>query len=86
MYPINRWVVILSSCMATSVCLGLSAVAQSLPPPGVTIPPNAPDAVEQTIPKPSESPRTLPGETPTLPPKVKLQTPPTPDSHEVTPP
>ncbi|WP_292864057.1 ShlB/FhaC/HecB family hemolysin secretion/activation protein [Nostoc sp. LPT] len=69
--------------MATSACFALSTVAQS-PPPGVTIPPTAPDAVEQTIPKPSESPRTLPGETPTLPPKVKLQTPPTPDSPEVT--
>ncbi|WP_338421832.1 POTRA domain-containing protein [Nostoc flagelliforme] len=69
--------------MATSACLALSAVAQSPPPPGVTIPPTAPDAVEQTIPKPS-SPRTLPGETPTLPPKIKLQIPPTPDSPEVT--
>ncbi|MEH2083191.1 MAG: ShlB/FhaC/HecB family hemolysin secretion/activation protein [Nostoc sp.] len=69
--------------MATSACLALSAVAQSTLPPGVTIPPTAPDAVEQTIPKPSESPRPLPGETPTLPPKLKLQTPPTPDSPEV---
>lgn len=86
MYPILRWVAISSSCMATSACLALSAVAQSTPPPGVTIPPTAPDAVEQTIPKPSESPRPLPGETPTLPPEPELQTPPTQESPEVTPP
>ncbi len=72
--------------MATSACLALSAVAQSTPPPGVTIPPTAPDAVEQTIPKPSESPRPLPSETPTLPPLPELQTPPTQESPEVTPP
>ena len=70
--------------MATSACLTLSAVAQSTPPPGVTIPPTAPDAVEQTIPKPSESPRPLPGETPSPPPEPELQTPPTQDSPEVT--
>jgi hemolysin activation/secretion protein len=64
--------------------LALSAVAQSTPPPGVTIPPSAPDAVEQTIPKPFESPRLLPGETPSPPPKPELQTPPTQESPEVT--
>jgi hemolysin activation/secretion protein len=72
--------------MATSACLALSAVAQSTAPPGVNIPPTAPDAVEQTIPKPSDSPRPLPGETPTLPPLPELQTPPTQESPEVTPP
>ena len=59
-------------------------MAQSTPPPGVTIPPTAPDAVEQTIPKPSESPRTLPSETPTLPPLPELHTPPTPEQPEIT--
>jgi hemolysin activation/secretion protein len=59
-------------------------MAQSTPPPGVTIPPTAPDAVEQTIPKPSESPRLLPGETPSPPPEPELQTPPTQESPEVT--
>jgi hemolysin activation/secretion protein len=86
MYPIFRWVAVSGSCKATSACLALSAVAQSTPPPGVTIPPTAPDAVEQTIPKPSESPRPLAGETPTLPPEPELQTPPTQESPEVTPP
>jgi hemolysin activation/secretion protein len=85
MYPILRRVAISGSCMATSTCLALSAVAQSPPPPGVTIPPEAPDAVEQTIPKPSESPPPLPGETPTLPPEPELETPPTQESPEVTP-
>ncbi|HEY9600228.1 MAG TPA: ShlB/FhaC/HecB family hemolysin secretion/activation protein [Allocoleopsis sp.] len=84
MYSILGWVGISGSCLATSACLALSAVAQSTPPPGVTIPPTAPDAVEQTIPKPSESPRPLPGETPSPPPEPELQTPPTQDSPEVT--
>lgn len=70
--------------MATSACLSLSAVAQSTPPPGVTIPSTAPDAVEQTIPKPSESPRLVPGETPSPPPEPELPTPPTQESPEVT--
>lgn len=84
MYPIFRWVAISGSSIATPTCLALSAVAQSTPPPGVTIPPTAPDAVEQTIPKPSSSPRPLPGETPTLPPLPELQTPPTQGSPKVT--
>jgi hemolysin activation/secretion protein len=84
MYPIPRWVAISGSCIATSACLTLNAMAQSTPPPGVTIPPTAPDAVEQTIPKPSESPRLLPGETPSPPPEPELQTPPTQESPEVT--
>ncbi|MBD1933714.1 MULTISPECIES: ShlB/FhaC/HecB family hemolysin secretion/activation protein [Cyanophyceae] len=86
MYLIPRWVAISGSSITTSACLTLSAVAQSTPPPGVTIPPTAPNAVEQTIPKPSESPRPLPGETPTLPPLPELQTPPAQESPEVTPP
>jgi hemolysin activation/secretion protein len=86
MYPIFRWVAISGSSITTSACLTLSAVAQSTPPPGVTIPPTAPDAVEQTIPKPYSSPRPLPGETPTLPLLPELQTPPTQESPEVTPP
>ena len=86
MYPIFRWVAISCSCIATSTCVTLSAIAQSTPPAGVTIPPTAPDAVEQTIPKPSESPRPFPGETPALPPLPELQTPPTQESPEVTPP
>lgn len=84
MYPIFRWVAISGFCIATPTCLALSAVAQSTPPPGVTIPPTAPGAVEQTIPNPSASPRPLPGETPTLPPLPELQSPPTQESPEVT--
>lgn len=86
MCPIFRWVAISGSCIATPTCFALSAIAQSTPPSGITIPLTAPDAVEQTIPKPSDSPRSLPGETPTLPPKPELQTPPTQESPEVIPP
>ena len=64
--------------MASLVFLALSAMAQSTPPPGVTIPPTAPGTVEQTIPQPSQSPRPLPSETPALPPKPELLTPPIP--------
>ena len=84
MYLTLKWVAFSGSCITTSTCLTLRTVAQSTPPPGVTIPPTAPDAVEQTIPEPSSSPRPLPGEIPTLPPEPQLETPPTPDSPEVT--
>jgi len=86
MYPINRWITISSSSIATSTCIALSAIAQSAPPPGVTIPPNAPDVIEQTIPNPSQTPRPLPDETPSPPPEPQLQIPPTQESPEVTPP
>jgi len=84
MYPIFRWVAISGSSIATSTCFTLSAIAQSAPPPGVTIPPSAPDAIEQTIPNPSQTPRPLPDEAPSPPPEPELQTPPTQESPEVT--
>jgi hemolysin activation/secretion protein len=84
MYPIFRWVTISGSSIAIPACLALSAIAQSAPPPGVTIPPNAPDAIEQTIPNPSQTPRPLPVETPSPPPEPELQTPPIQESLEVT--
>ncbi|NJS12984.1 MAG: ShlB/FhaC/HecB family hemolysin secretion/activation protein [Microcoleus sp. CSU_2_2] len=86
MYKMFRWVAISGSCIATPTCLALSAIAQSAPPPGVTIPPNAPEAIEQTIPNPSQTPRPLPDETPSPPPEPELQTPPIQESPEVTPP
>lgn len=61
--------------IAIALCLAHRAVAQSAPPPGVTIPPTAPNTIERTIPKPSEAPR-LPSETPTSPPRLQLPTPP----------
>lgn len=73
------------SCMATWVCLTLGAIAQSTLPPGVTIPPNTPDTVEQTIPRASESPHPLPFETPTPPSKPDLRTPPIQEPLEKTP-
>ncbi|MEC4984691.1 MAG: ShlB/FhaC/HecB family hemolysin secretion/activation protein [Oscillatoria sp. PMC 1068.18] len=83
MYLILRITTIFGSCMATLTCLALNAVAQSTSPPGVTIPPTAPDAVEQTLPQPSESPRLLLDETPTLPPQPELETSPTQELPEV---
>ncbi|WP_413166792.1 ShlB/FhaC/HecB family hemolysin secretion/activation protein [Capilliphycus salinus ALCB114379] len=86
MYLILTWVAISGSCLAAPACFSLDEVAQSAPPPGVTIPPTAPDAVEQTIPKPPKPPRFLPDETPSPPPDPKLQTPPTPESPSPIPP
>ena len=84
MHKMFRWVAISGSSIATSTCFTLSAIAQSPPPPGITIPPSAPDAVEQTIPNPSQTPRPLPSETPSPPPLPELQTPPIQESPEVT--
>ncbi|MGF1674019.1 MAG: ShlB/FhaC/HecB family hemolysin secretion/activation protein [Rivularia sp. (in: cyanobacteria)] len=47
------------------------ASAQSTPPDGITIPPNTPERIEQTIPKPTETP--LPSKPePSLPPALQI--------------
>ncbi|MEH2000633.1 MAG: ShlB/FhaC/HecB family hemolysin secretion/activation protein [Nostoc sp.] len=49
------------------ICISITPLAlfaQSTPPPGVTIPPNTPGKVEETLPQPSPSP-TLPATPPT---------------------
>jgi hemolysin activation/secretion protein len=50
---------ILLSCSCTSI-IPLAVFAQSTPPSGITIPPNIPGKVEQTIPQPSPSPNIPP--------------------------
>ncbi|BDA76480.1 surface antigen (D15) (plasmid) [Calothrix sp. PCC 7716] len=56
------------------------AIAQSPPPPGVNIPNNTPQRVEETIPKPEETP--LPPSIPSTPTPPPLQTsPPTPPTQ-----
>ena len=85
MYSILKWAAISGSCLATLVCLALSAIAQSTPPPGVSIPSTTPSEVEQTIPKPAELPRSLPSETPTLQPQLELKTPSTQEPARVVP-
>jgi hemolysin activation/secretion protein len=50
-------------------------LAQSAPPPGVTIPPDVPETVEETIPNPPESPHPFP-ESPPAPAEPELQAPP----------
>nr|MDZ8058207.1 ShlB/FhaC/HecB family hemolysin secretion/activation protein [Nostoc sp. EkiNYC01] len=55
--------------------------AQSTPPTGVTIPSNTPERVEETIPKPSETPLSTP-ETPEIPSTPSLQTPATPQPNQ----
>ena len=82
-YEILRWVAIASSSTATLAVIAASVVAQSVPPPGVTIPPTVPGKIEQTIPQPSESPRPLPSQPP--PPSPQLQTPTNPQPPQVTP-
>lgn len=51
-----------------------SILAQSAPPPGITISPNTPGTVEQTIPQPSPTPQT-PLVTPSLPSPLQPPTP-----------
>jgi hemolysin activation/secretion protein len=53
----------------------LSSAAQSTPPPGVTLPPNTPDTIQQTIPTPSNIPPAPPVETPIPLPEPLLQNP-----------
>ncbi|HEY9653423.1 MAG TPA: ShlB/FhaC/HecB family hemolysin secretion/activation protein [Coleofasciculaceae cyanobacterium] len=79
-----KWIAISGSNLATFVGLALGAVAQSTPPPGVTIPPNTPNTIEQTIPNPSDLPPPLPSESPASPPEPSLQTPSTPQPPETT--
>lgn len=70
--------------VASIATLAPRVMAQSTPPPGVTISPTAPGTIEQTIPKPSESPRLLPTEpSPSLP-EPNLQFPPAPQEPEFT--
>ncbi|MEH1931175.1 ShlB/FhaC/HecB family hemolysin secretion/activation protein [Nostoc sp.] len=60
----------------------LAVFAQSTPPPGVTIPPDTPGKVEETLPQPSPSP-TLPP-TPPIPTVPILPSPPQENSPETT--
>ena len=59
-YRILRWMAIAGSSVVTLASLAQSVFAQSTPPAGVTIPPTAPDKIEQTLPKPPESPQPSP--------------------------
>jgi hemolysin activation/secretion protein len=68
-------IAISGSSIAPLVCLTLEVMAQSAPPPGVTIPPEVPETVEETIPNPPESPRPFP-EAPPAPAEPELQAPP----------
>lgn len=67
MYLILKWAAVSGSGLAIWVGLAVSVMAQSTPPPGVTITPTTPDALEQTIPDPSELPRPLLLQVPVLP-------------------
>jgi hemolysin activation/secretion protein len=74
---INRIITLVWYLGGMTLFLGVSdqTFAQSTPPTGVTVPPNTPQRVEETIPKPSETPLPIP-ETPNTPPTPPLQTPP----------
>ncbi len=60
---IQKLFLILLSCISATP---LATLAQSRPPSGVTIPPNTPGKVEQTLPQPSPKPPATPS-TPTVP-------------------
>ncbi|WP_207713970.1 ShlB/FhaC/HecB family hemolysin secretion/activation protein [Scytonema sp. UIC 10036] len=73
-----------TAILSTFVCLSSTAFAQSAPPPGVTIPPDAPDTIERITPQPNESPSPLPQAPPADSPKPSLETPSTQESPDVT--
>ncbi|WP_373525981.1 ShlB/FhaC/HecB family hemolysin secretion/activation protein [Nostoc sp.] len=62
--PFQKLFFILFSCISITP---IPVSAQSTPPSGVTIPPNIPAKVEETIPQPSPTPTTVPTPTPTVP-------------------
>jgi hemolysin activation/secretion protein len=68
-----KWITMSISSLATYTCLTLNTLAQSPPPPGITLPPETPETIEQILPQPPASP--LPSEPPTPPPQPELQTP-----------
>jgi hemolysin activation/secretion protein len=81
-FLILRWIATLGSSVATLVCVALGAVAQSIPPEGVEIPPTTPDPIERTIPNPSELPSPLPSASPASPPKpISTPTPQSPEAN-----
>jgi hypothetical protein len=47
-----EWIALSISSLTLSTCLTQNTLAQSLPPPGVTLPPETPETIEQTIPQP----------------------------------
>ncbi len=61
------------SSLATYTGLTLTTLAQSPPPPGITLPPETPETIEQILPQPAVSP--LPSQSPTPLPQPELQTP-----------
>ncbi|MEQ9622317.1 ShlB/FhaC/HecB family hemolysin secretion/activation protein [Coleofasciculus chthonoplastes] len=70
--------------LAVPSALGNSdTVAQSSPPPGITIPEGAPETLEQTIPNPTDLSPPLPQETPLSPPQPNLQLPTTPQPPQI---
>jgi len=68
-----KWITMSISSLATYTYLTLNTLAQSPPPPGITLPPETPETIEQILPQPPASP--LPSEPPTPPPQPELQTP-----------
>ncbi|EDX71349.1 outer membrane protein, OMP85 family, putative [Coleofasciculus chthonoplastes PCC 7420] len=70
--------------LAVPLALGNTyTLAQSSPPPGITIPGGAPETLEQTIPNPTDLSPPLPEETPLSPPQPNLQLPEIPQPPQV---
>lgn len=75
-----------SSSLWMLLGFGLSAIAQSTPPPGVTLPPDVPDIIERTLPTPPETSPPLPSEPPTPSIEPSLQVPPAQTPEVISPP
>jgi hemolysin activation/secretion protein len=83
-YLIMKYIAIATSIFAPFYWLSSPALAQSTPPPGVTIPPNTPETIERIIPPSMESPPQFPSQPPSPTPLPSLETPPNQNSPDVT--
>jgi hemolysin activation/secretion protein len=77
MHPTLLLALLLETILFSLTVMVPPASAQSNPSPGVTIPPGAPDAVQESLPQPSERTPPLPGLSPAAPPAPTLEVPPT---------
>ncbi|NET67101.1 MAG: ShlB/FhaC/HecB family hemolysin secretion/activation protein [Moorea sp. SIO1G6] len=83
-HTLKSIVVISGSSIIPIVSLTMGAVAQSTPPPGVNLPTETPERIEETIPKPSDLPPPVREESPASPPDPSLEIPSSPQLPEVT--
>ncbi|WP_287360225.1 POTRA domain-containing protein, partial [Moorena sp. SIO3B2] len=83
-HTLKSIVVISGSSIIPIVSLTMGAVAQSTPPPGVNLPTETPERIQETIPTPSDLPPPVREESPASQPQPNLEIPSSPQLPEVT--